>query len=63
MIIQWDPKSGHVWILNGQKEFGLDFEIWKPNLLKFQLMAAILSKTIRNPDKIPDFLMVQFSTT
>ena len=61
MIIQWDLKSGHVWILNGQKEFGLDFEMRKPNFLKLQPMATILSKTIWNPDKIPDFLMVQFS--
>ena len=44
--------------MNGQKEVGCKWsgfrmgsEILKPNHLKSRQMAAILSKTIRNPDK------------
>ena len=53
-----DLKSGLVWIMKDRKEVGLQMvrilmgsEIRKPNNFKFGQMAAILSKTICNPDK------------
>ena len=56
LAIQWDLKSGLVWIkwiLNGQKEVGLQIksETRKPNHLKSRQIDAILSKTIWNLDK------------
>ena len=55
-------KSGLVWILNGQKEVGLQMVrhsngIWNPEDQPFEIgtMATILSKTIWNPDKQPNF--------
>ena len=58
MVARYDITIYHK---NVQWGFWMGSEILKPSYLKSRQMAAILSQTIWNPDKMSRFRMVWFS--